>query len=384
MTTSRSLVILCAWLLILELAPLSRASAATSDELRLCQLSVVFRHGDRMPDKFPLRFPNDPNMHEDFEPGGLINEGKRRVYRLGELLRKRYGDFLGTDYEEGKVFGLSSYMPRTMMSLQLMLSALYPAFLSKKQRWHENLNWQPIPARYLEFKKDTLFSGDKCDLAVEEQKKVFESDETKIRWKEYEPYLEDLRLKTGKESPINWNDLLILHNNLDIENRLNMTMLPWMKEVLVNKKLEELRHLFYELTGKTELLRRYLAGDFIRRINEDILKAKNEPKQARKISVYSGHDKNIISLLQHLKIYQPDFPDFSAALIFELLSQNSSHYVRIWRYQGIPEEFELLQLPKCDTLCPLDDYLNITRSLQMTDDEVNCVKSSDLYFDATN
>lgn len=46
--------------------------------LHYCSFQV-FRHGDRAPETFPQRFPNDPHMYESFfpmGPGGLTNVKK--------------------------------------------------------------------------------------------------------------------------------------------------------------------------------------------------------------------------------------------------------------------------------------------------------------------
>lgn len=61
-----------------------------------------------------------------------------------------------------------------------------------------------------------------------------------------------------------------------------------------------------------------------------MIKAQNKTSDyAQKISLYSGHDKNLISLLQSLRIYDFHFPEFSSALIFELLSQNEKYFVKV-------------------------------------------------------
>lgn len=83
------------------------------------------------------------------------------MYHLGKYLRQRYDEYLGSVYEFKSVFSLSSNYARTMMSLQLVLAGLYPP--APIQMWHENLNWQPIPTSYLEFKEDALFIPYRCE-----------------------------------------------------------------------------------------------------------------------------------------------------------------------------------------------------------------------------
>lgn len=85
-----------------------------------------------------------------------------RSYHLGKVLRQRYGDFLGPDYAEDRLLAISSDVSRTKMSLLLVLAALYPP--TPSTRWNDQLNWQPIPYQYLDFKVDPMFSRDKCEV----------------------------------------------------------------------------------------------------------------------------------------------------------------------------------------------------------------------------
>lgn len=68
----------------------------------------------------------------------------------------------------------------------------------------------------------------------------------------------------------------------------------------------------------------------VRRLNGDMLKASNKTLgYDKKVSLYSGHDKNIVALLQALDAYDLHFPEFGSALIFELLSQNDKYFVKV-------------------------------------------------------
>ena len=86
-----------------------------------------------------------------------------REYTLGRFLRERYGDFLGELYIPDEVSALSSDYDRTKMSLQLVLAGLYPPNHTV-ERWNQNLNWQPIPARYLRRYEDNFFLPEDCLL----------------------------------------------------------------------------------------------------------------------------------------------------------------------------------------------------------------------------
>ncbi|KAL6419477.1 hypothetical protein ACFW04_011381 [Cataglyphis niger] len=109
-------------------------------------------------------FPTDPYINYTFFPiglGQLTNQGKKREYELGQVLRSRYKDFLGDLYLPNLVVGRSSDYDRTKMSLQLVLTALFPP-MDTRQRWNADLNWQPIPTMYISRIDDNLFLADDC------------------------------------------------------------------------------------------------------------------------------------------------------------------------------------------------------------------------------
>ncbi|OXU17936.1 hypothetical protein TSAR_011002 [Trichomalopsis sarcophagae] len=356
-------------------------------EPKLRQLNVVFRHADRAPETFPKRFPNDPHMYESFHPigpGGLTNEGKRRVYHFGEVLRNRYRDFLGSSRDDHResLFAISSDVARTKISLQLALAGLYPP--SADSKWHEQLEWQPIPTYYNEFSKDTLFNSDRCQMFIDELTRVSSLPDVQKKLGKFDTYLEELRKTVGKKSKLNLNDILLLHNNLDIEKRMNLTMLPWMNDVLADERLIEMRRLYYEINSYTDLLKRLLSGFMLRKINEDMFEGSTNANFTRKITLYSGHDKNIIALLQSLKIYDGHFPDFTSALIFELWFHDEGYYVKIFYYLGIPEEMKEFTIPGCANPCSLAEYLKLTKAAEVRDNELNCKIYSTTYFSETD
>lgn len=86
----------------------------------------------------------------------IFQHGKLRAFKLGEILRQKYNDFLGSTYLQKDVKFLSSDFERTKMSLQLVLAGLYPP--NSLQKWKADLNWQPIPFRSIHpISKDYIF-----------------------------------------------------------------------------------------------------------------------------------------------------------------------------------------------------------------------------------
>lgn len=90
----------------------------------------------------------------------LPQVGRLRAYRLGEILRVRYGDFLGETYEPSRLYARSTEYLRAKISLQLVLAGLFVP--RGQQRWHESLDWQPIPFSYAGPNEDVLLFPKFC------------------------------------------------------------------------------------------------------------------------------------------------------------------------------------------------------------------------------
>ena len=52
-------------------------------------------------------------------------------------------------------------------------------------------------------------------------------------------------------------------------------------------------------------------------------------EKKRKIFLYSSHDINVYAVLAALKVVKPHLPEFTSAVILELLSINEKYYVKV-------------------------------------------------------
>lgn len=85
-----------------------------------------------------------------------------REYRIGTMLKERYGKFLGDIYRPSDVYAYSTDHDRTKMSLQLVLAGLYHP--NPLQTWNQNLSWMPIPIYYMPEKIDNMLKPDLSPL----------------------------------------------------------------------------------------------------------------------------------------------------------------------------------------------------------------------------
>lgn len=78
----------------------------------------------------------------------------------------------------------------------------------------------------------------------------------------YDNFMNDLTLLTGKPSPMNDQDIYVLHHNLAIEQSMNLTMEPWMRDLLSNGILTKKLHLLFELANYNDQLKRLNGGEY--------------------------------------------------------------------------------------------------------------------------
>lgn len=83
-----------------------------------------------------------------------------REYKIGTMLRKRYDQYFGPDYWPAKIYARSTEVPRTQLSLQLVLAGLFPP--SEKQTWNPHLPWIPTWTFFVPYKTDTLLFPQYC------------------------------------------------------------------------------------------------------------------------------------------------------------------------------------------------------------------------------
>lgn len=60
-----------------------------------------------------------------------------------------------------------------------------------------------------------------------------------------------------------------------------------------------------------------------------LLAVQNTSASNTKIYLYNGHETNIGSLLHAFNVYKPHVPEYSSAIILELLKQNDQYYVKV-------------------------------------------------------
>uniref|UniRef100_A0A0A9VR30 Lysosomal acid phosphatase n=1 Tax=Lygus hesperus TaxID=30085 RepID=A0A0A9VR30_LYGHE len=221
----------------------------------LRQINVVFRHGDRTP---TYTYPNDP--HKDFVwkdgKGALTAKGKFELFSLGEIIRSKYGEFLGKVYRPEEVQMKSSYAPRAQMSAMTFLAGLFPP--TGYQIWNENLHWQPIPVNPIPRVKDNILAAKAYCAKFEREKRNSDASIAQNLSKEDNELLKFLTEKTGDQIS-NISKAESLYYTLQIQRDNKLQLPAWSEEVFPSR-LAHFAGLNLASYTQTDTLKRFQAG----------------------------------------------------------------------------------------------------------------------------
>ena len=224
-----------------------------------------------------------------------------------------------------------------------------------------------------------------------------------LLFQEYQ-WLYDYLAQNVNASVDNMREVNYLFDTLFIETVYNKTLPLWTKKVYP-EKMRYLHDLSFTLTTWTHELKRLRAGPLISNIVDTFTKvsagqffasaddhgaiADHKLHRERKMNMYSGHDTTVSSFLNGLGMFDPPIaPPYASCIMIELLkgAQSGGHFVRFFyknetnvNSEGSPADPNpyLLQLPGCDTTCPLEKFEELTRPLRPRNWERECRSESD-------
>lgn len=331
--------------------------------------NVLYRHGDRT----PIRpYPNDPYNNESFWPvsyGQLTNLGKRQHLLLGRWLRKRYSNFLSDIYSPYDIYIQSTDVDRTLMSAESHLAGLYPPI--GNEVW-DSIKWMPIPVHTIPEDKDNVLAAKKyCPRYDYELRKVLNSPELKKIEKENKKLYAYLTEKTGNKIS-SLRSVEQLYDTLFIENLYNKTLPEWTASVFPGK-LKSLAAKSFTVSAYNKILQRLKSGLLLGEMIDHMeKKSKNALVPDRKVWMYSAHDETLANMLMTLNIFDPHCPPYTATILLELRVNVKNQYFVTVSYKNNSDEPVLLTLPGCIALCPLNQFIALTKDVVPINWEQEC------------
>ncbi|XP_011881184.1 PREDICTED: venom acid phosphatase Acph-1-like isoform X2 [Vollenhovia emeryi] len=353
---------------------LGSLAASLTPDVELQLLHVVFRHGDKVPQREVQNYPNDPHRDHSYYPmgtGDLTNQGKMREYKIGMMLRERYDQYFGPDYWPAKIYARSTEVPRTQLSLQLVLAGLFPP--SEKQTWNPHLPWIPTSTFFVPYETDNLlFPHYSCYRYKEAYQRFLQLDSTKEIINKYKNVMDYLTDHSGKL--INTTEAVgHLYNLMKEEAAQNLTLPKWTQNVYPNPLLEMLQ-LDFKLRSYTKTLKRLNGGMLLRKLVDDIQEHRaGKLIRDRKAFLFGGHEANVAALAYTLGTNEPTVPAFGATIILETLRDKKGlYYIRALLWTGVTEQLIVQTIPGCAEMCPFEDFLDIVKDVLPSDDEYYC------------
>mmetsp|Transcript_10097 Transcript_10097/g.30842 ORF Transcript_10097/g.30842 Transcript_10097/m.30842 type:complete len:439 (+) Transcript_10097:155-1471(+) len=363
------------------------ASGVSVKELTPKTLNLVVevcRHGDRAP---LYTFPADKLPFDQWPQGRgqLTPVGARAHYELGRKLRDKYVDtgFLESTYNQSQVYVRSTDVDRTLMSAMSQMAGLYPHGTGSTYDVREGFGedafdpddvglpfrWQLVPVHTKVVAADIeLAPGVSCPLHARLQERQKRSDEWARKTEEVQPLCDKVKLVAGLEvcnlttiSQI--NDIWICDESHDIAIDPRVSAEE-------RDKIREAADWVGAFVNRGEKLQRMRAGALLYEVKDRLLRAVGrttglDPLKRPDLKFYllSAHDTTVASLLSGLQIFDGANPPYNSTVIYELHTVKKQSYVTI-SYNDV-----LQTLSGCSKVCPLDRYLEVTKSRTVSPEE---------------
>ncbi|XP_019767126.2 venom acid phosphatase Acph-1 isoform X1 [Dendroctonus ponderosae] len=335
---------------------------STANETTLKLVHVIFRHGDRNPGKsqlYPSNAYYDEMHYYPYGYGQLTNNGKIRMYELGKIIRKRYNNFLGSQWNMNVLDIRSTDYNRTKMSAQLMTAGLWPP--RRINIWNPVFRWQPIPYNYERAENDELLSPWlACSTVNTLISALLESTELGNYMSErYNETLHILSENTGLE--MSYLQAFRLYLGFSIQDELNMPLEEWTSSVYP-EPLHSFVIDYYHIRTNTTELKKIISGYLIKQIIENTENQINGTltPNGRKMFIYSGHEANIATLLLSLQATKVvDVPPYGSFIIIETHKIDAVYGIKLYYQDYKNDDPQELQITGCDKFCPFDDFVTL-------------------------
>lgn len=113
---------------------------------------------------------------------------------------------------------------------------------------------------------------------------------------------------------------------------LNQSLPYWARDIFPNGGMYNVSLLEYDLLWETPLQKKLNGGAIVREILvNSLMYMRGDVSRKRKLMLYSGNERNVVSVLKSLNLWSPHIPNEAASVIFELYFDNETeiHGVKV-------------------------------------------------------
>lgn len=336
---------------------------------------IIFRHGAKFPDRV---YEKDFHLLKDVQntdPGALSLPGTNQMYNLGKNLRHRYLKLLPKNgfYSKKIIQVKSSWMDRTISSALAFLAGFMPPLETSNPL---PIPWQPVPVVSIPRDRDDLIAQKRsCPKYDEVYQTLLKSKEIQALDNENKNLYRILSVNT-KENISSLLDVELWHNTLEAEQAAGWNLPDWTENIFPQKTLP-LAERYLKLLTDTPFMKRIKGGPLITEILDIMLNRKNSLSE-RSITLYSGHDVTLVSVMNAMQILNQTTskPDFSAALAIELhhsLDHVDDMDVKVYYFFNSEDKYpKAIDIPGCKTPCSLNRFRKVMNGLIVNDFEKLC------------
>ncbi|XP_023247775.1 venom acid phosphatase Acph-1-like [Copidosoma floridanum] len=287
--------------------------------------------------------------------------GKKQEYKLGILLRKYYGNHIGT-FNEKELVAKSTNSVRTIESLRLVLTGLFAPNLvpDRVASIEKNMILAPyLTKKFKDFHKNVLKNS-------KEFQKKLSNYTTFIKFLEEktgQPYFPDAVLKLLYKKVT-----LKLGFQLFLQKSLNIPLPSWCTDE-VYEESQAMKSLFLKSLSLNMQLKKLNGGGLIRTVIENM---EQNTRRRKKIYLYGGHDISLISFSASENIIGAfEEPPLGSAYIVESYKDmKQKYYMRVLSSNGSSDELVELIIKNCERYCLVDKYKMLVKNIIPTDEDL--------------